>query len=157
MSCSCLVNALSELIDRNVNEPRAEDAGLRFASAFFVLGHVLLFPSAVKWRGTIPHQYGETGLSCLVYAAPAAALSANAFTPASNTGKWQLGFWMSPNSACAAVVQPPAQTGMNAQSPHSFHAASPSYFFAIASCPTSRRPWMLPTDCCFSPAKPGQA
>ena len=31
---------LAELIDGNVNEPRAEDAGFRFAGAFFVLGHV---------------------------------------------------------------------------------------------------------------------
>ena len=31
---------LAELIDGNVNEPGAEDAGLRFAGAFLVLGHV---------------------------------------------------------------------------------------------------------------------
>ena len=30
---------------------------------------------------------------------------------------------MLPSSVCAATVQPPAQTGMNAQSSHSFHAA----------------------------------
>ena len=30
---------------------------------------------------------------------------------------------MLPSSVCAATEQPPAQTGMNAQSSHSFHAA----------------------------------
>ena len=30
---------LAELIDGNVNEPRAENSSLRFAGAFFVLGH----------------------------------------------------------------------------------------------------------------------
>lgn len=113
---------LTELIDGNVNQPRAENAGLRFAGAFLVLGHLLL--SSV-WTGRgLSLRMTRDDSRANVYAADAAAFIANAFTPASNTGRWQLGFWMSPNSACAAVVQPPAHTGMNAQSPHSFHAAS---------------------------------
>ena len=39
---------LTELIDGNVNEPRTEDAGLRFAGAFFVLGHVLVLLSLLR-------------------------------------------------------------------------------------------------------------
>ena len=39
---------------------------------------------------------------------------------------WQFGLSMLPSSVYAATVQPPAQTGMNAQSRHSFHADSAS-------------------------------
>jgi hypothetical protein len=41
MSCSVSRKRLTELIDRNIDEPGTQDAGLRFASAFFVLGHVI--------------------------------------------------------------------------------------------------------------------
>ena len=57
-------------------------------------------------------------------------------------GLWQLGVSMSPSSLYAATVQPPAQTGMKAQSLHSSHAASASKSRApraTAPAPAGRR------------------
>ena len=67
------------------------------------------------------------------------------------------GACMSPSSLCAATVQPPAQTGMNAQSLHCSQAASCSKLRSACVRIVFRRPSMWPVDCSASPAKPGQA
>ena len=105
MSCSSVTKRLTELIDRDIDEPGAEDSGFRFAGAFFVLGHVLSLSANDAGPSRIGIGAGDSRDKG--YAAPAAALWAIDFTPASKKGRWQLGFWMSPNSACAAVVQRP--------------------------------------------------
>src|SRR5258708_31157638 len=64
---------------------------------------------------------------------------------------------MSPSSLADATVQPPAQTGMNAQSLHISHAASFSKFRSAWVRYSSCRPSMWPVDWFASPAKPGQA
>ena len=56
----------------------------------------------------------------------AAAWRASVIKPASKLDLWQLGLFMSSSSVWAATLQPPAQTGMNAQSSHSFHAVMTS-------------------------------
>ena len=52
---------------------------------------------------------------------------------------WQFGACMSPSSLWAATVQPPAQTGMKAQSLHSFQAASASNWRAARFAARPRR------------------
>ena len=55
-----------------------------------------------------------------------AASSANETSADSMLSLWQLGLCMVPSSLWAATEHPPAQTGMNAQSPQLFQAASES-------------------------------
>src|SRR5687767_1970507 len=62
----------------------------------------------------------------------AAASRAMETTPASKLVLWQLGLFRSPCSEYEATVQPPAQTGMKAQSWHSFQADNCSNFRAAA-------------------------
>src|SRR5688500_7884112 len=87
----------------------------------------------------------------------AAASRAMETTPASKLLLWQLGLFRSPSSEYEATVQPPAQTGMKAQSWHSFHADSCSNFRAAAERYGSVLPAMWPVDIFLSPVKPGQA
>ena len=64
--------------------------------------------------------------------------------------------FMSPSCVCDATAQPPAHTGMNAQSPHSFHGLQPIEPFARAFRATaSRRSSMCPVDSAGSPVNPG--
>ena len=54
---------------------------------------------------------------------------------------------MSPSCVCDAATQPPAHTGMNAQSPHSFHGMEPLELVERRSrASASRRPSMWPVD-----------
>ena len=70
---------------------------------------------------------------------------------------WQVGLCMSPSSLREATEHPPAQTGMNAQSPQLFQAASDSKSAAVRTCRSSSSPLMWPVAEVVSPAKPGQA
>src|SRR5216683_323322 len=64
---------------------------------------------------------------------------------------------MSPSSVWDATEHPPAHTGMNAQSPHAFHAAISSKRFRALCRHGSRRPSMWPVDIVGSPVNPGHA
>ena len=65
--------------------------------------------------------------------------------------------FMSPSSVCEATEQPPAQTGMNAQSPHLCHAARCSNRSAADIRQLSFLSSMCPVESVGSPVKPGQA
>src|ERR1041385_6762951 len=64
---------------------------------------------------------------------------------------------MSPSCEYEAATQPPAHTGMNAQSPHSFHGCSRSNRSSADSRQLSLRSSMCPVDIASCPVKPGQA
>src|SRR6516225_2640236 len=126
--------SLPQVVDDDVDEPGAERSAL-FGVLRLLALHVTLRYATASSR---------------------AASRASAITPASKLGLWQLGACMSPNSLCAATVQPPAQTGMNAQSWHCSHAESRSKFLSAWLRNASSRPSICPVECCASPANPGQ-
>ena len=65
--------------------------------------------------------------------------------------------FMSPSSVWEATEQPPAHTGINAQSPHLCHAARCSNRSAADIRQLSVRPSIWPVASVGSPVKPGQA
>src|SRR5690348_5051265 len=64
---------------------------------------------------------------------------------------------MSPSSVCDATEQPPAHTGINAQSPQLCQAVRCSNRSADDIRQLSERPSMCPVESVGSPVKPGQA
>src|SRR5687768_15538010 len=134
---------LPELVDHHVDEPWLERAPLLVV----LLLHRFLLP----WL--LPNQLTRVDWG----AAAAAASRAIVTSPASKLALWQFGAFRSPSSVCAATVQPPAQTGMNAQSSHCFQAASCSNLVAALWRHVSCRPSICPVDIRASPVNPGHA
>src|ERR1019366_3472215 len=78
------------------------------------------------------------------------ASCARAISADSKLGLWHVGLFMSPSSVCDATRHPPAHTGMNAQSLHSFHGWRRSKRSRSFSRFSSRRPSMWPVENPFS-------
>src|SRR6476646_5108924 len=91
------------------------------------------------------------------YATAPAAECASEMSADSNVGLWHVGVFMSPSCEYEAATQLSAHTGLNAQSPHSFHGCRRSNRSSADARQVSLRSSMCPVDIASCPVKPGQA